>query len=111
METTASYMEDNCMFVSPTSPAYSAAYDYAGDCRWYAAVKKLFLDAFGNETVIAVALSMVLFAGVSYVGCTKYMSRFFLSWKVLEGRPYIFIFIILLCAYVVSGLTNPLAAC
>lgn len=35
METTASYMEDNCMFVSPTSPAYSAAYDYAGDCRWY----------------------------------------------------------------------------
>lgn len=83
---------------------------YVPDLQGYAAVKKLYLDAFGNETVIAVALSMVLFAGVSYVGCTKYMSRFFLSWKILEGRPYIFIFVILLCAYVVSGLTNPLAS-
>lgn len=35
METTSSYMEDNCMFVSPTSPCYTAAYDYVGDCRWY----------------------------------------------------------------------------
>lgn len=28
-------MEDNVMMVSPTSPAYTAAYDYAGDARWY----------------------------------------------------------------------------
>lgn len=83
---------------------------YVPELQGYAAVKKLFLDAFGNETVVGLALSMVLFAGVSYVGCTKYMSRFFLSWKILEGRPYIFIFVILLCSYVVSGLTNPLAA-
>lgn len=83
---------------------------YVPELQGYAAVKKLFLDAFGNETVVALALSMVLFAGVSYVGCTKYMSRFFLSWKILEGRPYIFISVILLCSYVVSGMTNPLAA-
>ena len=35
METTAEYMDGNVMFVSPTSPAYTAAYDYAGDARWY----------------------------------------------------------------------------
>ena len=35
IETTAEYMDGNVMFVSPTSPAYTAAYDYAGDARWY----------------------------------------------------------------------------
>lgn len=35
IETTPEYMEDYVVFVSPTSPAYTAAYDYAGDARWY----------------------------------------------------------------------------
>ena len=33
--TTAAYFGDNVMFVSPTSPAMTAAYDYQGDVRWY----------------------------------------------------------------------------
>lgn len=36
MFTTAEYFEDNMMFVSPTSPAMTAAYDYQGNVRWYA---------------------------------------------------------------------------
>lgn len=35
IETTPEYMQDNMMFVSPTSPAMTAAYDYAGEARWY----------------------------------------------------------------------------
>ncbi|MGI5948213.1 MAG: aryl-sulfate sulfotransferase [Lachnospiraceae bacterium] len=35
IETTPEYFGDNVMFVSPTSPALTAAYDYAGDARWY----------------------------------------------------------------------------
>ena len=35
METTSEYLEDFVIMVSPTSPAYTAAYDYAGDVRWY----------------------------------------------------------------------------
>jgi len=35
IETTPEYFGDNMMFVSPTSPASSAAYDYKGDVRWY----------------------------------------------------------------------------
>lgn len=35
VESKAGYLGDQCLFVGPTSPAYSAAYDYAGDCRWY----------------------------------------------------------------------------
>ncbi|MDR3357267.1 MAG: aryl-sulfate sulfotransferase [Desulfovibrio sp.] len=35
IKTTAEYMGDNVMFVSPTSPGNAAAYDYRGDVRWY----------------------------------------------------------------------------
>ena len=42
METTAEYMDGNVMFVSPTSPAYTAAYDYAGDARWYTTMNLAF---------------------------------------------------------------------
>lgn len=83
---------------------------YLPDVQGYAAVKQVFLDAFGNETVLGVAFGMILFAGVAFVGCTKYMVKFFLSWKLIEGRPYLFLFTIMLCAYVMSGLTTPMAS-
>lgn len=35
IETTAEYFQDNLMFVTPTSPAATAGYDYRGDVRWY----------------------------------------------------------------------------
>ena len=35
VETTPEYMGSNVVFVSPTSPAMTAAYDYKGDVRWY----------------------------------------------------------------------------
>lgn len=42
METTPQYFQDNMMFVSPTSPAMAAAYDYKGDVRWYSPVNFAF---------------------------------------------------------------------
>lgn len=35
INTTAEYFQDNLMFVSPTSTAATAAYDYKGEVRWY----------------------------------------------------------------------------
>lgn len=35
IETTAEYLDGNLMFVSPTTTAATAGYDYRGDCRWY----------------------------------------------------------------------------
>ena len=83
---------------------------YVPDLSGYAAVKQLFLESFGAETVIVCVLGMVLFAGVEFVGCTKYMARFFMSLKVVEGKPYVFLYIFFVCAYFISGLTSPLAA-
>ncbi len=36
------YMTGQLMFLSPTSPALIAGYDYAGDCRWYCTLNLVF---------------------------------------------------------------------
>ena len=83
---------------------------YVPGLSGYAAVKQVFLESFGNETVLVCILGMILFAAVEYVGCTKYIARFFMSIKLLEGRPYIFLYIFFVCSYFIAGLTNPMAA-
>ncbi|WP_031517842.1 aryl-sulfate sulfotransferase [Desulfofalx alkaliphila] len=40
--TTAEYFQDNLMFLSPTSPAMTAGYDYRGDVRWYGTLNFVF---------------------------------------------------------------------
>ncbi len=42
IETTPEYMGENIVFVSPSSPALLAAYDYAGDVRWYCTLNTSF---------------------------------------------------------------------
>lgn len=76
----------------------------------YAAVKAVFLNAIGSDTVITVMLGMVLFGAVEYVGCTKYLARFFLTRKIITGRPYVFLFIVFFCSYFISGFTLAVAS-
>lgn len=83
---------------------------YTGDITGYAAVKKVWADALGQEAIVSIILSMILFAGVEYVGCTKYLARFFLTRKIISGKPYVFLFIIFFCSYFVGGFTSPLAS-
>ena len=75
----------------------------------YAAVKNVFLNAYGTDTVLLIVLGLVLFGGVEYVGCTKYFAHFFLTRKIINGRPYVFYIMVFLCSFLLSGLTNPLA--
>lgn len=76
----------------------------------YAGIKQVAMDAFGAETVLVVLLSMILFGAVEYVGCTEYLARWFLTRKIINGRPYMFIFVFFLASSVLSGLTSPIAS-
>lgn len=80
------------------------------DATGYASVKAVFMNAFGNENSIVIMLSLVFFSGLVYVGCTPYMARFFLTRKVIEGRPYVLMFMIFLCSYILGGTTSPMAS-
>ena len=42
IETSAEYMDGSLMFVSPSTTAATAAYDYRGDCRWYLTIVTAF---------------------------------------------------------------------
>ena len=66
-------------------------------------------SGFGNTTVVLVLFSMILFGGLIEAGVAKYIARFFLTRKICNGRPYVFIFIFTIGLFVVSLLTNVFA--
>jgi len=58
--TTAEYMQHNVVFVTPTSFAYDAAYDYKGDCRWYTTVNFVFdLKRISNGNILVGSYRLV----------------------------------------------------
>ena len=69
-----------------------------------------FQSGFGNPTVILVLFSMILFGAIMESGIAKYISRWFLTRKICNGRPYIFCFIFTFGIFVVSALTNTFTA-
>lgn len=83
---------------------------YTGDVTGYAAMKLVMKEAFGSDTMIGLTFAMILFGGVEYVGCTKYFIRFFMTKKIINGRPYVMMFMILFSSYLLAGLTNPIAS-
>ncbi|MGE4274359.1 MAG: SLC13 family permease, partial [Desulfitobacterium sp.] len=76
----------------------------------YANFKTIALTAFGSEVVVLFTLSMILFAAIEYTGCTQYMARFFLTRKVINGKPYTFLTVFFLASFFLSGFTSPLAS-
>lgn len=73
-----------------------------------AGFKTVFLNAFGADTVLVALFSMVLFGTMDEAGCTKYIARWLLTRKIINGRPYAFIGIVLFTAYVLSTLIGPI---
>lgn len=60
IETTAGYLKDNVVFVTPTSFAYDAAYDYKGDCRWYTTLNFVFdLKRISNGNIMVGSYRLV----------------------------------------------------
>lgn len=75
----------------------------------YAPMNDVIMNAFGSNITLMIMLSFVYFGAIEYYGCTKYIARWFLTRKVLTGRPYVFLFIFFLCSFILSGLTSPIA--
>lgn len=73
----------------------------------YAGMKAVAMQAYGADTVILVLLGMVLFGSIEYLGVTKYIARWFVTRKIVNGRPYGFILMFFLACYFLSALTSP----
>lgn len=66
--------------------------------------------AMGNNTVLLIFFSLTLFGSAMSCGIIPYMANFFLTLKIIEGRPIMFTFIIMLATYVVTALTDIIPA-
>lgn len=76
----------------------------------YTTVGQAFKDGLGDSTVQLVLFSMVFFGAILDTGVAQYISRWFLTRRISNGRPYIFCFIFIFGAYTVSTLTNAFTA-
>ena len=87
-----------------------ALHGYIEGTTGYAAVKTVFAGAFSGETVLTIMFGMLFLGCLEHTGVTKYIARFFLRPKAMEGRPYVLLFVFLMCSYALSGLSAALGS-
>lgn len=71
----------------------------------YASMKDVLLSSFGDTVPILVLFAMILFGAIQHAGVTKYISRWFLTRKLINGRPVVFSFVFIYTAYVLAALS------
>lgn len=68
------------------------------------------LNAFGQHTVLLTLFCMVLFGALYESGCTNYIANWFLTRKIITGRPYVFMGIFYMACYWLSTLISPISS-
>lgn len=71
----------------------------------YAPMRKVLLNAFGDGVPVLVFFAMILFGAIQHHKITNYISRWFLTRRMINGRPLIFSFIFLFTTYVLAALS------
>lgn len=75
----------------------------------YSSMSAVLSSFFGNVTIVQLFFVMVLIAILVFNKVTVYIGRFFLTRKVINGRPWLFTFMVLLGAYVMAAFVYPFA--
>ena len=65
----------------------------------YAPMGTIMQTSFGDSVSILIILSMVLFGAIQDADVTNYISRWFLTRKIINGRPIMFSFIFIFKLY------------
>lgn len=71
----------------------------------YAPMPVIIRKAFGDLVPVLVFFAMILFGAIQHCGVTKYISRWFLTRKIINGRPVMFSFIFIYTTYVIAALS------
>lgn len=72
----------------------------------FATMGQIVSMAFGNNVVVLLLFSMILFGSPQHVGATKYITRWFLTRKIFNNRPIVFSFVFILATYALSLAVN-----
>ena len=60
--------------------------------------------SFGHPNTVLILFSMVLFGAIQEAGVTRYVSRWFLTRKIINGKPTVFSFVFIYTTYVLASL-------
>lgn len=71
----------------------------------YAPPPQIVRMSFGDTVPTLVLFAMVLFGAIQHAGVTRYISRWFLTRKVINGKPVVFSFIFIYATYVLGALS------
>lgn len=72
--------------------------------------KDVFLNGFGSDTTLMILFILIFAAIVEEAGISQTIAMWFVTRKVLFGKPWLFSFVFLLAAYVLSAATSTMAA-
>lgn len=70
----------------------------------YAPMPQVVAMSFGDTVPVLIFFSMVLFGAIQEAGITRYIARWFLTRKILNGRPFLFSFIFIYTTYILGAL-------
>lgn len=76
----------------------------------YASMGQVAADYFGDQTVFQLLFTMLFSAGLLYYGITKYMVRWCLSMKLVNGKPWAITFLLMLSSLLISVFAGPFVA-
>lgn len=72
----------------------------------YAPAAGVLSTCFGNATVIQMLFMMIFMGGLTHRKVTDYIARFLITRRSMEGRPWVFTFVILFSSFLLSVFVN-----
>lgn len=71
---------------------------------------EVFMAGFGDSTNLLVLLSFIIASIVDRAGLCQFIAQWFISRKICIGRPWVFISMLFLCAFILGAFVNIFAA-
>lgn len=71
----------------------------------YAPMPRVLMLAFGDVVPVLVLFATILFGAIQHHGIARYISRWFLTRKIINGRPNVFNFVFMYATYVLAALS------
>lgn len=61
--------------------------------------------SFGDTVPVLIMFAVILFGAIQHSGVTRYISRWFLTREIINGKPVVFSFIFIYTTYILSALS------
>lgn len=75
----------------------------------YSSMNQVLAECFGSPVVVQVLFLMIIVGALIENKITLYIGRYFLTRKIIEGKPWVFTFVLMTGAFLMSAFVSPWA--